>query len=79
MNRKDEIRQKAGGSTYLEINKATFRKFEIVIPNDSILKKFQNTTYTMLERIRTLKKQSTSLQQARDKLIPKLMSGEIEV
>ena len=79
INRKDEIRQKAGGSTYLEINKATFRKFEIVIPNDGILKKFQNTTYTMLERIRTLKKQSTLLQQARDKLIPKLMSGEIEV
>lgn len=79
INRTDEIRQKAGGSTYLEINKATFRKFEIIIPKDGVLDKFQHTTYTMLEKIRTLKKQSVLLQQARDKVMPKLMNGEIEV
>lgn len=79
MNRKDEIRQKAGGSTYLEINKATFRKFVILKPKDSILVEFQNTTYPMFKRIRSLKKQCDLLQQARDKLLPKLMSGELEV
>ena len=79
MNRKDEIRQKAGGATYLEINKATFRKLDIVKPTDRVLDEFQHITYTILKRISALKKQSDLLQQARDKLLPKLMSGELEV
>jgi len=79
MNRKDEIRQKAGGATYLEINKSTFRKFIVIKPDDTLLNEFQSITYTILKRISALKKQSDLLKQARDKLLPKLMNGDIEV
>ena len=79
MSRKDEIRQKAGGATYLEINKSTFRKLIVIKPDDTLLNEFQSITYTILKRISALKKQSDLLKQARDKLLPKLMNGEIEI
>ena len=79
MNRVDEIRGKAGGSTYLEISKKVFRDFEIVVPDIQILKFFQISTEKYVERIRILSKQIQELQSARDYLLPKLMSGEIEV
>src|SRR5690554_4090513 len=67
MSRKDEIRQKAGGATYLEINKSTFRKLIVIKPDDTLLNEFQSITYTILKRISALKKQSDLLKQARDK------------
>lgn len=79
LSRVDEIRGKAGGSTYLEISKKTFRNFEIIVPDDHILTSFQIITEILIEQTRTLSKQISRLQQARDRLLPKLMSGEIEV
>ena len=79
LNRVDEIRGKAGGSTYLEISKKTFRDFEIVVQNIQVLTLFQTTTEKFIERMRILSKQILELQQARDRLLPKLMSGEVGV
>ena len=79
LNRVDEIRTKAGGSTYLEISKKTFRDFEIVVPDTQVLTLFQMTAEKSIEQIRILSTQILKLQQARDRLLPKLMSGEIEV
>lgn len=79
MSRVDEIRQKASGSTYLEINKSTFRAFEMVVPSDEVLQTFQESTHRIIERTRALAKQIALLTEARDRLLPKLMSGEITV
>lgn len=79
INRTDEIRQKAGGATYLEISKSTFRSLDILLPNDKTLSRFQENIYPLIKEIRLLKKLIENSQQARDKLLPKLMSGEIEV
>ena len=79
LNRVDEIRGKAGGSTYLEISKKTFRDFEIVVPDIHVLTLFQTTTEKLIERMRILSKLILELQQARNRLLPKLMSGEVEV
>lgn len=79
MNRVDEIRRKASGSTYLEISKKTFRELEIIIPDYSTLKRFQKTAHKYLDQIRMLTKTISKLKQARDYLLPKLMSGELEV
>ncbi len=45
MNRVDEIRGNAGGSTYLEISKKVFREFKIVVPDDKTLNRFQSIVY----------------------------------
>ncbi len=80
MNRKDDIINNANGATYLEITKGNFRKMSISIPTDeSVLKDFEYTFHQTFRLIENLLKQNNLLQEARDILLPRLMSGEIEV
>ena len=79
MNRVEEIRIKAGGSTYLEISKNVFRYFDIICPTDDLVNEFQQKAHQLLERMRMISKQIRLLTEARDRLLPKLMSGEIAV
>ncbi len=79
MNRVDEIRKKASGSTYLEISKKTFREFKIIVPDNLILEKFQNITHKYLEQMRILTKRIAYLHQVQNYLLPKLMSGELKI
>ena len=79
MSRVDEIRKKAGGSTYLEISKSVFRNFDIVCPSEIILLQFQDKASLVLKKEKTLSLQLRLLTEARDRFLPKLMSGEITV
>lgn len=74
MCRVEEIRQKAGGSTYLEISKKIFGEFDILIPATDILVNYQRFAYSVLEQIRKLAQMIHLLQEARDRLLPKLMN-----
>ena len=79
LNRVDEIRQKASGSTFLEISKRSFRELIILKPNDKALDAFDTEIISLLQQMKVLKKQIVLLQNCRDSLLPKLMSGKIEV
>lgn len=52
---------------------------ELIIPNMNIICDYVNTITPYFEKIEALQKQIQLLQQARDKLLPRLMSGEMEV
>ena len=79
MRRVDEIRAKAGGSTYLEISKSTFRDMKIIVPADEILKSFDESIQMLMIKKKNCKEQIRILTDTRDRLLPKLMSGETEV
>ena len=79
MNRVDEIRAKASGSTFLEISKKSFRGLKIIVPEAQILTQFNNIVRPMIRQMEILTKTIAELREARDRLLPKLMSGEIEV
>jgi len=79
MSRVDEIRAKASGSTFLEISKKTFRDLRIILPSDCILDAFNKQVWPMVRQMEALTTSIVKLQEARDRLLPKLMSGEIEV
>lgn len=51
----------------------------ILYPSDSILQLFEIQVKSLFDMKEVLNKQIEKLQQARDRLLPKLMSGEIEV
>ncbi|MCK9624972.1 MAG: restriction endonuclease subunit S [Bacteroidales bacterium] len=68
-----------GGSTMLIINKSRFEEIEILVPNEDILLNFQNLMDNFNNRIEENVRQINSLTQTRDTLLPKLMSGKIEV
>ena len=57
-----------------------FLKEEYIIrPSDLLLEKYNNISISMFDEILNLQKQNQNLKETRDMLIPKLVSGEVEV
>ena len=56
----------------------TLNSINVIIPSCEILKNFQSTTKVYFRKIELLKRQIEMAAQARDRLLPKLMSGEVE-
>ena len=79
MSRVAEIRSNAKGSTYPEISKGRFRNLDIVVPSEELVVEFSTTVGDMVRQVRCLKNLTRRLTQARDLLLPRLMSGEVAV
>jgi type I restriction enzyme, S subunit len=69
----------ASGATFKEINKTTFRQLPIVIPTTLIQNKFAEIAQPIFQQIENLQKKNLNLRKTRDLLLPKLISGEIDV
>ena len=54
-------------------------KQEIIVPSDGIINEFENTLSPLLERIFENEMEIRVLTQIRDSLLPKLMTGKIEI
>ena len=78
-SRVEEIRQKAGGSTYLEISKTVFRELKIILPKGEVLAEYQKNVHDIFDEIYCRTEMIKSLVDMRNRLLPKLMSGEVEV
>ena len=78
-SRIEEIRQKAGGSTYLEISKTVFRELKIIVPKAEVLAEYQKDGHDIFDEIYCRTEMIKSLVDMRNRLLPKLMSGKVEV
>lgn len=67
------------GASYPAVKPIHFEEYNVSIPQNNLLNKFHNITEPYFRKIYYLNKQISSLREARDRLLPKLMSGEIEV
>ena len=67
------------GSAYPAVKPVHFEEAEIIVPVDTLLSQFHNITDPIFRKIKTIEKQNYYLKQARDKVIAKLINGEIEV
>lgn len=74
-----EIIGKATGGAQQHINKDIVNAYHIVLPNDTIIANLKSYIKPIFTKIANLYNQNTKLEEARDRLLPKLMSGEIEV
>ena len=77
-SRVEEIRQKAGGSTYLEISKTVFRELKIILPKDEVLAEYQKNVHDIFDEIYCRTEMIKNLVDMRNRLLPKLMNGEVE-
>ncbi|MFG0591012.1 restriction endonuclease subunit S [Myroides odoratimimus] len=68
-----------GGSTMPIINKSRFEEIEVLMPKSDVLENFQAVMDSFNSKIEENIRQTQSLTQTRDTLLPKLMSGEFEV
>ena len=73
------IKQLASGSTFPEISKSTFRDFPFLKPDVEILIRYDQTVKPIFQKIETNTKQIQTLTQTRDRLLPKLMSGQLRI
>ena len=69
----------SNGATMTNVNKSKFESIEILIPTNSISNLYNKAVEQSFRSIETLSSQVRLLTEARDRLLPKLMSGEIEI
>ena len=67
------------GSTIVNLNKAQFRKIQVTIPALSVMSKFDENISPMYEKILQNQIENLHLVSLRDTLLPKLISGELDV
>ena len=73
------IVNKATGGAQQHINKDIVNAYPFLLPNKDILDRFKKIVAPMFRQIKNNLIQIESLTEARDRLLPKLMSGEITI
>ena len=61
------------------VNSQSIKRIELVIPTNDVLLKFKILINPLFSKIDNNSQQIQTLSQLRDRLLPKLMSGEIKV
>ena len=67
------------GAIFVSVTRKEFESQELLDPPDRLKRVFEDAIVPCDEQLRVLYIQSQKLQAARDLLLPRLMSGEIEV
>lgn len=73
------LEQNATGAAYPAVTAKTFEDADILVPDSSSLEAFDRIVLPMLEQMEALKSQNISLARARNLLLPKLMTGQLDV
>lgn len=73
------IKGNAGGSTFPEISKSVFRQLPMLAPSPPVLDAFSHIADRLIDRIVAAVQQQGVLADLRDTLLPKLISGELQV
>ena len=67
------------GSTIVNLNKTQFGKIQVMIPSKRVLQDFDSLCSPLFDTILSNQKENINLSELRDTLLPKLMSGELDV
>lgn len=73
------IENMASGSTFKEISGSAMKIVPIAIPDDETLKRFSDFCDPIMKQIQKNEQESKRLVELRDSLLPKLMSGDLDV
>lgn len=75
----EQISPFANGVNVLHLKPEAIMNMIMVVPSKEVLERYENIFESYRKKIELLEKLSNYLTEARDRLLPKLMSGEIEV
>ena len=79
MNGIEQLRSRAFGSVFSAITRNTFRAVPFVVPERKIIRMFTSIVSPIFRHIEILSLEMRKLAEARDLLLPRLMSGRIPV
>ena len=74
-----EVNNLANGAAQQNVSPIRIGEMKILLPNSELLQEFESIVFKSVARIISLQSQLHLLTEARDRLLPKLMSGEIEI
>lgn len=69
----------SGGSATLNLNTGVFSRIRVLHPTDTVLSKFYDLVLPLLEQMKSNAFENQILADARDTLLPKLLSGELQL
>lgn len=69
----------ASGATFKEISRGVFKTIKFLHPSEKHVRHFENCVGPMAEQIHTLQRQIQNLRRTRDMLLPRLLSGQIDM
>lgn len=75
----DEMNNLANGAAQQNLSPVRTGEIKITVPLESVLDGFESVGKPIIQQMMILNKQITSLKQARDRLLPKLMSGKLNL
>lgn len=75
----DEMNNLANGAAQQNLSPIRTGKIKNVFPTDETIQKFEKIVFPMIKKIIILNKSNIKIAEARDRLLPKLMNGEIKI
>ena len=78
-NNKELLEGYASGSTFLELSGGRLKRIKLIIPPLDIQTLFYNAVHSWLKQTDVLSQMNRNLIRQRDLLLPRLMSGKLEV
>ena len=75
----ESIKGRANGTTFMEVSKSAFRPMPVVVPTQGVLRAFEAGVAPLHRRVVNNLRESATLAELRDTLLPKLLSGEVRV
>lgn len=75
----DGIKGRANGSTFMEISKKAFRPIPALLPPLKVIDHFVNLVDVMFSRLVENERQAHALEELRDVLLPRLISGKLRI
>lgn len=76
---RDEFNQIARGAGQQNISGEIVKQYEIVVPDKGVVSAFTARVSPLFKAVRNAQQKMNAAREARDRLLPELMSGEIEV
>lgn len=69
----------SNGATMTNVNKTKFSNIKVLYPTEELVTSYYDFCLPIFDKILNLSVAMQDAQQSRDRLLPKLMSGELEV
>jgi type I restriction enzyme S subunit len=69
----------ASGATFKEISRGVFKTIHFLQPPAALIGRFETTTTPMAKQVLALQRQIQNLRRTRDLLLPRLLSGQIDI
>ena len=76
---RERLNNLASGAAQQNLNVGIVKKYKILVPKQSVLNKFNIIVDSIFNTIKLKQRESRSLAELRDALLPRLMSGELKV